>query len=94
MLFWMNYVTLYEQWSKANREIYNICIIYINIYNCRKCKIVNLGTKPQDFFYQLGVWQLQISLKQKPVRVRLFTKGETNVTPDTHCFWDRKVLKL
>lgn len=48
---------------------------------------MNLGTKLQDFCYQLRAWQLQISLKQKPVCVRLFTKRETNVTPDNTFFF-------
>jgi len=55
-------------------------------YNCVKCKIMRLGTKKWNFFCQLEARQLQISLKQKPACVRLFTKGKTNVTPDNMLF--------
>lgn len=43
---------------------------------------MNLGTKKQNFSYQLGAQQLQISLKQKPVCVSLFINGKNNVTSD------------
>lgn len=52
---------------------------------------MNLGTEKQNFCYQLGAQQLQISLKQKAVRVRLFTKEKTNVTPDNNLFPTEKV---
>lgn len=51
-------------------------------YHNRKCKIMNLGAKKQNFSYQLEAQQLQISLKHKPAWVSLFTKGKNNVTSD------------
>lgn len=43
---------------------------------------MNLGAKKQNFSFQLGAQQLQISLKHKPAWVSLFTKGKNNVTSD------------
>lgn len=43
---------------------------------------MNLGTKKQNFSYQLGAQQLQISLKHKPAWESLFTKEKNNVTSD------------